>query len=678
MSKHRLRRSPTLTPRKRRLGALLSTLALVATGATLVPASATTTVTPNEAGTPPLVRESNISVNVDRGALYYWKGAQGLTAGAATTALNNAVYQPAPLGNLLVAGSLNNLAGQAGTCLGNNPAGTNLSPRTTVQVSGPGGVVATVTSPARAVGGSLLAPADGNPLSPQPAPGNSNYLGDFPSGGPAPGFSVPVDLSGKPAGVYTVTTTTSNVTQASRTTLLTGGLVVQTPGPCVIGVPDASGKGVVPGPVTTTTTFEYRPWQQHFSDVLGHGGVNFNLTPKEYQANADGSRTAVYTEDGRLRAYASPDSILLPPNPSACAEDPASCLPSAVVECTGQAGCNPRIVVINRPGSGAGTDVVQGIFDLDTRAFIALVRADGKGRILLSLGTQLDALYGQVLAKAVEVGAQSGIDVMRILTTEVKLTGGGSAISLSLLDGLQVNPADLPGGVTITSGITKIDTSELADGIKNLAPGLAPTVQAGVIINVAVGTTTGGTCEPLYRVRGTDLVPDVPKPGVLGALVGGPVRNVSATFPTGSGYAPITTAILGVDSASGEPNGLPIWVEPIVSGVNAAATRNIDFIGTLAGDTVLDTNVDVLGTCLRLGGFIGAGVAVINNPLPVGLKDVFDPLTTPNPAVAPLVDAVSDAVDSAVNSVATNATVASLLSSLLAQVPLDGVSLPTT
>jgi hypothetical protein len=256
---------------------------------------------------------------------------------------------------------------------------------------------------------------------------------------------------------------------------------------------------------------------------------------------------------------------------------------------------------------------------------------------------------------------------MRVLTTEVKLTGNGSAVSLSLLNGLQVNPSDMPGGLTITSGITKIDTSEVVDGLKNLAPGLAPTVQAGVIINIAAGTSTTGTCGPLYTVKGTDLVPDVPTPGVLGALVGGPVRNVYANFP----FDATTTALLGVDTAAGEPNGLPVWVEPLISGVNASKTRNIDFIGTLAGDTVADIALPLGSSCIHIGGFIGAGVAVINNPLPVGLKDVFDPLTTPNPALAPLVDAVSTAVDSAVDSVATNPTVADLLGQILAAVPTE-------
>jgi hypothetical protein len=679
MSKHALERPPTLTPKRRRFGALLATFAIVATGATLIPANATTTVTPTEAGNPPVVRESSVSVTVDRSALYYWKGAQGATAAAAATALANAVYKAAPLGSLFTAGSLNNLANQTGTCLGNNTAagGKDLSPRTTVSVSGPGGVVASATSPARAIGGTLAAPGDGKPISPQPAPGNSNYLGDFPAGGgPVPGFTVPVSLAGQPAGTYTVTTTNYNVTQASRTANFTGGLVVQTPGACVVGVPDATGKGVVPGPVTTTTTFEYRPWQQSFNDVLGHGSVNMNLTPKEVQATADGTRSAVF--DGataRMRVYSSTDSLLLPPDPAACADNPASCVPSVAVECTGQPGCAPRIVVVNKDINVGGPDKIQGIFDLQTRAFIALVRVEGKTRVLVSLGSQLDALYGQVLAKAVEAGNATGIDVMRILTTEVKITGNGSAVSLSLLNGLQIDPSNLPGGLTITSGITEIDTTDLVTGIQNLAPGLAPTVQAGLIIHIAAGSTTGGTCAPVYRVRGTDLVPDVPSPGPLGALVGGPVRNVSATFPVGPSYSPITTAALGVDTAAGEPNGLPIWIEPIVSGVNASKTQNIDFIGTLVGDTVLDIAVPVSTTCIRLGGFIGAGVAVVNNPLPVGLKDLFDPLTTPNPALAPLVDAVGTAVDSAVDSATTNPAVAGLLSSLLALVPAG--TLPT-
>jgi hypothetical protein len=62
-------------------------------------------------------------------------------------------------------------------------------------------------------------------------------------------------------------------------------------------------------------------------------------------------------------------------------------------------------------------------------------------------------------------------------------------------------------------------------------------------------------------------------------------------------------------------------------------------------------------------------VALFNNPLPVGLGTIFDPLAKPTPAAEQLTDKVSDLLDDVAGQAISNPTVA-LLDQLTAALPL--------
>lgn len=644
MSQHAHRAAPAARGRRRTFAVLLATVAVTAAGLSVMPADAATTITPAEPGTVPVVRDDSITVKVDKAAQHFQRSS------------STASYTPRSPSAVALNG-----------CKGDNPAGTNASPRTIVTVTDPdGAVVLTATSPVRDLG--LLSPTglfanpSAQPLSPQPAPGNSNFRGDFPDANAYHGFSATLSLAGKPAGVYTVSTLDMNTV---KTTNAFGG-----GGTCAFGTP--SGSTVGPN-VAAITSFEYRPWQVEFKDIFGKGNVNVNVDPRESRFSI-GSKTSPITagtpQSQWYYSLPSNSAFALPSDPVACASNPASCLPANATACDPADGCTPRLMVLYQPVASPKTYGIVGIFDLDTKAFIALAKVDGTSRVLASVGTQLDAIYGETLTKVVDAAAAQGIDLMRVLTTEVKLNMSGTSTSLSLLNGLQIDPTTLPNGIELTSGITKIDTTGILTGLAQLAPGVTPTVQAGLILHLAVTFGQESSCTAPYRVAQSDLLPDVPTPGALGTLVGGPIYSVSGKFNTANGES-VSSAILGVDTAAGEPNGYPVWINPLISGINSAKASNIDFLGTLVGGAPLANIVTDLGSlgCLRVGSFLGTGVAILNNPFTVGLKDVFDPLTTPNPAVNELVDSIGTAADEVVDSVLTAPLVADLLGTIIAELP---------
>ena len=142
-------------------------------------------------------------------------------------------------------------------------------------------------------------------------------------------------------------------------------------------------------------------------------------------------------------------AFLLPSDPEACA-DYHNCLPSGAVECDPAAGCMPRLMVINQRLQGTPNGMI-GFFDLETKAFIAAAEVDGTSRVLFSLGTTNDALYHSLLENlATKLGAQ-GIDLMAILGTEVSVANANDHLSLSLLNGLQIDPS----GATRASGSSR-------------------------------------------------------------------------------------------------------------------------------------------------------------------------------------------------------------------------------
>lgn len=617
-----------------RLAGRVTGLTIGAAGAVaaafLAPAVATTSVSGGDPGsTPPVVRGDSTTVSVDLGAQFYYR-----SAGTAANA-NKATFAAQTQTQIVTLA----LLGRA--CLGDNPTGTNNSPRDTVTVTDPtGAVVATQVSPAR----NLL--ASGGPVaSPQPAPGNSNYRGDFPaSASGTHGFSFDVGLAGRPAGTYTVTTVSRPMVKTDTTFV---------PGQCQIGRPDAAGTGVVSGPVTTTTTFEYRPWQHTFVDVFGGGSVFANVTPAEFQFRIGSAQSGVTDGTSFQRFYALPDaaSFMLPSDPASCAANPASCLPPTAVACDPATACTPRVMTISRT---SGDERLQGVFDLKTKAFYASAYLDGTTRVLLSLGTQYDAAYRGLLAQLADAAAAQGVDLMSLLATKVTVGNGQDELSLSLLNGLQIDPTTAPGGVQITTG---------------------PTVQAGVVLNVYAALRSGVPCTAGsassttapqrytpsagagYTVQKSDLLPSVPSVGALGALAGGPVYHIVGNFP-GPALVNTSAAALGVDTAAGEPNGYPVWIEPFVSAGHVTAPRTMDFLGTATWSAA---ERPLLGSCLVTDLMLGTGVALYDNPLPVGFGTLLDPLYTPNATAAALLDQVDAAVQQVVDAAAGDPTVAGLL-----------------
>jgi len=93
----------------------------------------------------------------------------------------------------------------------------------------------------------------------------------------------------------------------------------------------------------------------------------------------------------------------------------------------------------------------------------------------------------------------------------------------------------------------------------------------------------------------------------------------------------------------------------------------MDFLGTATWSA---SESNLLGQCLVVDFMLGTGVAVFNNPLPVGLGTLFGPLYKPSPAGEQLNNAVNSAIQQATDPVTTNPTVAALLEQLLGALPV--------
>lgn len=639
--------------RSRRTLAITLAIAVAATICAGI-ATAATTITPLEPGTPPYTREAAVNITVNPVAVMFGRSSS--------------------------TGNYTRTSPLLASCLGDNPAGTNNSPRTVVTVTGPGdvGVVHQATSPViqRDLAGAL----GGYPeVNPQPAPSNTNYRGgahgSTVSGHPSAGsttrpWNTMANLEGKPAGIYTVTTETINMVRT--TTLLNAGV-------CEVGTPPATsgttyGNTFTPGPIVETSTFEYRPWQRVFTDVLGNGKVNVNIDPSEFQASTNEQTGQVHGGTAETMMFfndPSSSSIMLPEDPSTCANDPNSCLPSTAVQCTpGTSGCNPRLLIINK---GAPGDQVQGIFDLQDRVFIAYVNINGSQRVLFSLGSS-DSIYRDLLAQLNDAAGAQGLDLMSILGTTARVRLGTDEYKLSVLNGLQIDPK--PGGA--------------ADGVQIVADASA---QAGLILNIFAGLSSvpcpgGGsadsdpstaapdrftpTTDAGYTIEKSDLLPEVPRAGAVGALVGGPIYHIEGDFVTaGSTLVNTSTAVIGADTAEDEPNGYPVWIQPFLSGNHVENARTMDFLGT-ATFAASESDLGALG-CLVVDFMLGAGVAIFNNPLPVGFGDI--PIWDPqSPEVQALMAQVNAAVQDAVDQVTSDPTVAAVLDLITGSLPpVEGV-----
>jgi hypothetical protein len=617
--------------------------ATLTTGLTLDTAVATTTVTPTEAGTPPVVRGDHVDINIDLGALNYVRANTATAVFAAATPIQTAL---------------------GSGCRGDNPAGTNLSARDEVKVTGPDGtVVLSSVSPVRNLGTSGFFTSPPNqPLNPQPAPSNTNYRGDFAASNPAfHGWKQTLDLTGKPAGTYTVTTTSSSTTKIGTL-------------PCVVGVPAADNKAVVPGPVVQTQTFEYRPWQANFKDVMGKGSVHANITPREFQFSVGTNQSVVFQGTRQKQSfYSFGGSFLLPSDPAACAELITNCLPSGAVECDPAAGCVPRLMAVSQSGSSPDNDGIVGVFDLETKAFVAAVNVHGNKTTLTSLGTTNDALYHSYLQKLSDQAAAKGIDLASILATEVAVNNGHYETSLSLLNALQIEPSATKGGVHIFT---------------------TATVQAGIILDIyAHLRLTGAPCatnvgssstdpqrflrneDAGYTVTKTDLAPSVPSTGPLGAIVSGPVFHILGKF--NGATAPLlntASAVIGADTANNEPNGYPVWIQPFLSApMHVANPKTMDFLGT-ATWSASEKPATATAGCLSVNFMLGVGAAIYNNPYPaIGFGLLLDPGSRPNANAKKLSAAVDAAVQSTVDSATSNPTVDSLLTQVVGALPLSGL-----
>jgi hypothetical protein len=631
---------------RRALAAITATS--IGVGMVTFGAGAVTNVSPLEPGD--VVRDSQLRIDVAPGGVAYSR--------SSSTA--NYAYS-----SLLAAGSALGCRGDLTTAaLG---ASGNASPRTTVTVTGPdGATILTAQSPAR---DTTIAGAIGGyqPLNPQPAPAATSYRGGLSPSTSNPtgtGYGATVDLAGRPAGTYTITTTTVNVVKTGL-----GACSVATPARAATST--GFGTTVVAGPVLETRTFEYRPWQQNFIDVLGHGSVRMNITPAESRVTVDGHTGPILA--GYQNGYAIPDGsfFALPADPGACAADPLGCLPPTAVPCDPAAGCSPRIVTISYDPDGATTSpAIAGVFDLETKAFIANVRVDGVRRTLLSLGTDQDAQYHALLGQLTSAADGAGVDLAQLLATEVIATTGDSTTTFSLLNGLQISPAAGASGVHLASATT-VQSGLILDIFSSLGGPACSANKGDSNPDTAPADRYVHGSDAGYTVERSDLLPDVPRAGPLGALVGGPVYHITGDFV---GAAPVlvntATAIIGADTAAGEPNGYPVWVSPFVSGIHAAAPRTMDFLGT-ATWSASETPITGLG-CLTVDFLLGAGVAIYNSPLDATLGTL--PIWAPSPEAAAVVDQLDAAIADAAGQATADPTVAALLEQITALLPaVDGV-----
>jgi hypothetical protein len=554
--------------RRRRLVAAGAVLALAASMLAATVSQATTTSTP--AG--PLVRDDTITFDEDTG---------GRVINNNTTNGTSTVVSGASL--LLATGCLGDNPdpwGPPGPSTGAAPAGSrNRTPRSVITVTDPNGdVIYKGMSPVLNLAG---APAD-----PQPAPADLNYRGGKWSTGP-------ITLAGHPPGTYTVTTQNQDTVWSHTSLQLT-----------------ACNTGTTTFPVTTQVqTFEYRPWQVQFHDVLGKGNVKMNVfapAPPEFAFDVDGKHSPILDGTGRMTFYAAPDApAFLPANPLDCANDASGCVPKGATECDPSTGCTPRLVLIRH--NVANTEQLDGVFDLDTKAFVAYAKVGGRTRVLVSGGTQVDPVIVGALGSAFKAASAHGVDLAALLASRVDVNveskGFTDTYSVGVLDLLSIARVEDggPTGVQITAPLVLNAGLQVYIKIwiaqKELGEGLG----SGNLLEV-----TGLGTLPAVPDTGNGVVSLLAPPGKLIHVKGG---------PGGSHLA----GALNASTDTGEPNGLPAWV-PVYSGAALVADKGIEFVGSA---TVANSETCLLGFCSGLALVAGSGVALYGkNPLPVGLGDI--------------------------------------------------------
>lgn len=448
-------------------------------------------------------------------------------------------------------------------------------------------------------------------------------------GGP---WSQTVDLTGKPAGIYTVETRIHNKVRSAHnlSTSPPNGIPCTTGTPTNAGVafPNPPTNGFVAGPVIEIATFEFRPWQQTFVDYFGGGAVRFNVTPEEFTWEVNGTKAPLIkgaAADAAMSFFWLPQtggldfenpegmlesllaSLFTPPaDPTACVADPMSCLPATAVPCNPSAGCEPRIAFINySAGSGLQANQLIGFFDLDTRAFVAYARTGGKQRVLASGGPVLDELLHGAWSNLVDQARAAGIDLPTLLNQPIELSvpigEENVTVTISLLNGAQITNSPIPA-----------------------SPAGPLAVAAGLIIHIGawsgpdLGLGNGSAYG--YTVQSAEDLPALPPLPSIGALLvsGGKIRHVVGNMPDGGGEHVIA---LSADTSPGEPNGLPIWL-PLVSGAGTVSDSGVEFIGDDL--LVLDFELCILGECSGAGTVIGTGLAMFPRSPLDGLISIGD------------------------------------------------------
>jgi hypothetical protein len=397
---------------------------------------------------------------------------------------------------------------------------------------------------------------------------------------------------------------------------------------------------------------EFRPWQHSFRDILNTGSVSMNTADARefsYKVKNQSSDAVIDgTSAMKLFSVGAGSSFSLPADPTVCTTDPQACLPPTAALCANTGPCDARLAVVNYEKNPKNKLI--GIFDLETKAFIASASANGTARILASLGPDLDAELTALLGTAVtELQSGTGIDVANLMATKIRLrmtsgpNGDETSIFVSLAELLEIVQGAPTG----------------ANGINVLAPF---TADAGVIGHFVLGLSPAGSTGLPYSIEASQLAPTLPNL----AITGGPLVHVEGDYPSASS-TPIGahTVALNADTAPDEAKGLPAWL-PLVSEAATLSDSDIDFIGYSL--VVANQAIDLGGAgVFKIGVMIGTGAAIFgDNPLPVGLGDlplIWDPQS-------PEVVALLDALNAAAGDVLSDPAVQDALAQVLAALPL--------
>lgn len=640
---HRPVRTRRRVSNRVRLIAGLTTVAATAIAVAIVaPANATTTVTgtgPGGVGGLPYTRQPAVTITVNPGAYAYSRtGTGNYSAALSPTAA-------------------------AAVCAGDNTAagGVDNTPYQTVTVTGPGGQVYTGTSPARQTG---LLYALANPpypvISPPPAASNTAYLGGviaIGSSHPAQGWTVNLDLTGDPGGVYSVVTTTDNEV-GNRT-------ASNKPYLCAVGTPNST-TTYTAGSTTDTQQFEYRPWQDTFTDVFGGGKVYANFSPSEFQWSIGSAISNIYEgADGGQQFYSLPlgTPFVLPTDPSTCLSDPAACLPPTAQRCLPNTGCTPRIMLLGKAGTN---ESIFGAFDLLTKAYIATTSTGGNERTQLSLGTTNDAAYHALLTQLETYATAHNIPLAQLLAMSVNLTLNGKTLTVSLLDGLQISPSDAVNGLVITN-----TPGVVAGVILNAVIGLAPTTTSCLSHSATSSSTPPGTSFTSSSGAGLTVqeanLPAIPSVNpALGAIAGGPIWHITGNTRSVAGENLLEAEIgAGVDLTGTLGTPYPAYVVPFLNPAVAIAPYNSDFLGV--GTWTASEAPFTASSCLLEEGYLGTGIALYNNPLPVGFGTLLSPLFKPNANTAKLYAEIETAVNKVTTQISSNPTVSAVLGDILTE-----------